>query len=352
MDNTENNNQDETTNTEVTTERTQEPLSFGRALKQNFKAEDEQAAAGKMDVPEGAEEASSKETSLEATATPAAEVVQLVPPADMNKAEKDAFLNPSTANAHVLQQYLNRRAYETRSDYQRRVQEVEDLKKQTSGVFDAIKQYEDDYAKQGITISDVARRSIAWDRAMQKDPYATAVEWLNAYGLSVNDLIQQPEQNGYNQPPVDYLTREDAERIADEKLQAAHQAQEQKAVAYYNERVVESFIKSKPLFRDPETASQLEAEMAPIVAALSQTGKYSGPEQVLETAYNYVIAGNATFSNLSNAMVAKSVVDQKQAVAQKAKAASRSISGSAGSGTPSVQTKDIRDNLRRRMTGD
>ena len=352
MDNTENNNQDETTNTEVTTERTQEPLSFGRALKQNFKAEDEQAAAGKMDVPEGAEEASLKETSVEATATPAAEVVQLVPPADMNKAEKDAFLNPSTANAHVLQQYLNRRAYETRSDYQRRVQEVEDLKKQTSGVFDAIKQYEDDYAKQGITISDVARRSIAWDRAMQKDPYATAVEWLNAYGLSVNDLIQQPEHNGYNQQPVYYLTREDAERIADEKLQAAHQAQEQKAVAYYNERVVESFIKSKPLFRDPETASQLEAEMAPIVAALSQTGKYSGPEQVLETAYNYVIAGNATFSNLSNAMVAKSVVDQKQAVAQKAKAASRSISGSAGSGTPSVQTKDIRDNLRRRMTGD
>jgi hypothetical protein len=352
MDNTENNNQDETTNTEVTTERTQEPLSFGRALKQNFKAEDEQAAAGKMDAPEGADEASSKGTSLEATATPAAEVVQLVPPADMNKAEKDAFLNPSTANAHVLQQYLNRRAYETRSDYQRRVQEVEDLKKQTSGVFDAIKQYEDDYAKQGITISDVARRSIAWDRAMQKDPYATAVEWLNAYGLSVNDLIQQPEQYGYNQQPVDYLTREDAERIADEKLQAAHQAQEQKAVAYYNERVVESFIKSKPLFKDPETASQLEAEMAPIVAALSQTGKYSGPEQVLETAYNYVIAGNATFSNLNNAMVARAVVDQKQAVAQKAKAASRSISGSAGSGTPSVQTKDIRDNLRRRMTGD
>ena len=352
MDNTENNNQDETTNTEVTTERTQEPLSFGRSLKQNFKAEDEQAAAGKMDAPEGADEVSSKETSVEATATPAPEVVQLVPPADMNKAEKDAFLNPSTANAHVLQQYLNRRAYETRSDYQRRVQEVEDLKKQTSGVFDAIKQYEDDYAKQGITISDVARRSIAWDRAMQKDPYATAVEWLNAYGLSVNDLIQQPDQYGYNQQPVDYLTREDAERIADDKLQAAQQAQEQKAVAYYNERVVESFIKSKPLFKDPETASQLEAEMAPIVAALSQTGKYSGPEQVLETAYNYVIAGNATFSNLNNAMVAKAVVDQKQAVAQKAKAASRSISGSAGSGTPRVQTKDIRDNLRRRMTGD
>jgi hypothetical protein len=37
---------------------------------------------------------------------------------------------------------------------------------------------------------------------------------------------------------------------------------------------------------------------------------------------------------------------------QKAKAASRSITGSAGSGTPRVTAKNIRDNLRARMTGD
>lgn len=338
------------TETEVINERSQEPLSFGRALKQNFKAEDEGATDESVEEPAAPVEqtAAPADTEIKAEAP-----IPLVPPADMNKAEKDAFLNPTPQNAHVLQQYLNRRAYETRSDYQRRVQEVEDLRKQTSSVFDAIKQYEPEYAKQGIGLADVARRSIAWDRAMQTDPVNTALDWLNAYGLSVDDLMQQSQDAGYNyQPNPNYLTREEAERIAEEKLAAAQQAQEQKAVAYYNERIVESFVKSKPLFRDPETASQLEAEMAPIVAALSQTGKYSGPEQVLETAYNYVIAGNPTFSSLNNAMTARAVVEQKQAAAEKAKAASRSISGSAGSGTPRVQTKDIRDNLRRRMTGE
>jgi hypothetical protein len=251
---------------------------------------------------------------------------------------------------------MNRRAYETRTDYQRKMQEVEELKKHASSVYDTIKQYEQDYAKEGIMLGDVARRSIAWDKAMRQNPVETAREWLDSYGVDLNELVSnQPngyEQQQYNQPTQSYLTREDAERIAEEKFKAVQTEQEQKAVAYYNQRVVESFVSSKPLFKDPETASQLEAEMAPIVQALSSTGKYSSPEEILNTAYNYVVAGNPTFSALNSAMSAKPVIDQKVAAAQKAKAASKSISGSAGSGTPRAQVKDIRDNLRRRMSGD
>jgi hypothetical protein len=92
--------------------------------------------------------------------------------------------------------------------------------------------------------------------------------------------------------------------------------------------------------------------MAPVVSGLASTGRYSSPEEILETAYNYVVAGNPTFSSINNAVAAKSVAEQKQAVAQKAKAASRSITGSAGSGTPRIQVKDMRDNLRRRMSGE
>ena len=341
------------TQTEVTPERNQEPLSFGRALKQNFKAEAEEAAAGPMEKPEAVKPSEPAQEKHEvAEAAKPVEVIPLVPPADMNKAEKDAFLNPSPQNAHILQQYLNRRAYETRADHQRRVEEVEALRKQTATVYDAIKEYENDYAKQGISIGDIAKRSVAWDRAMQTDPMTTAMEWLQAYGINPADLVGQMQQDGSQNLQQNYLTREDAERIAEEKFQAAQKAQEQKAIAYYNEQVVQSFVNSKPLFKDRETAAQLEAEMAPIVAALTSTGKYSGPEQILETAYNYVIAGNPTFSSLNQAMAAKAVLDTKQAAAEKAKAASRSITGSPGSGTPRVQTKDIRDNLRRRMTGE
>jgi len=345
------------TETEVTPERNTEERSIRDALEQQFDAKEE---AQRVEPEKEAVAEDETPTEVEETPSSIMERIPVVPPADMNKAEKEAFLNPTSENAHVLQQYMNRRAYELRSDYQRRMQEVNDLKQQTSKVYDVIKENEQDYAKQGISIADVTRRSVAWDRAMQANPVATAIEWLDAYGLSVNDLMQQgqvdPNMNGYAYPPQqqqqNYLTREDAERIAEEKFQAIQAEQQKNAVAYYNERVVESFLKTKPLFRDPETASQLEAEMAPVVSGLASTGRYSSPEEILETAYNYVVAGNPTFSSINNAVAAKSVAEQKQAVAQKAKAASRSITGSAGSGTPRIQVKDMRDNLRRRMSGE
>jgi len=301
------------------------------------------------------------------TPTPAAEErIPLVPPADMNAMEKEAFLNPTPANSHILQQYMNRRAYETRADYQRRVEEVENLRKQTSSMYDSIKQYEKEYAKDGINIGDVAKRFIEWDVEMQKNPVEVALDWLDSYGLTVDQLVnakqgygnqQMPNQyQGYQPQQAQYLTREEAERIAEEKLQASmarqQEEQRQKSIAYYNDRAVESFKASRALFRDPETASQLEAEMAPIVQALAGTGRYSSPEQILETAYNYVVSGNPTFSSLHQGLTAKPKLEQQAAEAKKAKAASRSITGSVGTGTPRIVTKDIRDNLRRRLGGD
>lgn len=353
MDNVENNTEEA-----AVVESSNSKLDIRGALTSNFDAEDEGVKDNESEASPEAE-APAQEAAPEPTPEPQPERIPLVPPADMNKAEKEAFLNPTPANSHILQQYMNRRAYETRTDYQRKMQEVEELKKHTSSVYDTIKQYEEDYAKEGIKLGDVARRSIAWDKAMRQNPIDTARDWLEAYGVDINDLVQgqvsQAEQQQYQpqqQQQRGFLTRDEAERIAEEKYRQAQTEQEQKAVAYYNQRVVESFVSSKPLFKDPETAAQLEAEMAPIVQALSSTGRYSSPEEILNTAYNYVVAGNPTFSSLNSAMTAKPVLEQKVAAAQKAKAASKSITGSAGSGTPRAQIKDIRDNLRRRMSGD
>ena len=334
--------------------------SMRDALSRNFNAKDEEKSVERVAVdetPAAVEPEAATEVQQAQPETPQPERIPLVPPADMNKWEKEAFLNPTAENAHILQQYMNRRAYETRSDYQRKMQEVEQLRQQTSGIYDVVKQYENDYAKQGISVADLTRRSIAWDRAMHNDPISTAREWLQAYGIQPEELVDgtfQSDENAQYQPQQQpqYLTREEAERIADERLQRDRAEVQQNAVAYYNEQIVQSFVAEKPLFKDPETASQLEAEMAPIVSALSSTGRYSSPKEILETAYNYVVNGNPTFSSIHQAMTAKPVIEQKQAAAQKAKAASLSISGSAGSGTPRISTKNMRDNLARRMSGD
>jgi len=329
-------------------------VNLRAALDENFDAKDEDVVEAVSTEAKESSPAPQESAPVEQE-QPVVERIPVVPPADMNKAEKEAFLNPTAENAHILQQYMNRRAYETRTDYQRKMTEVEEMRKNTASVFDTIKQYEQDYAKEGISLGDIAKRSIAWDKAMRQNPVETAREWLESYGVDINELVNGHSYEGQippQQSTQNYLTREEAERIAEEKFKAVQTEQEQKAVAYYNQRVVESFVSSKPLFKDPETASQLEAEMAPIVQALSSTGKYSSPEEILNTAYNYVVAGNPTFSALNSAMSAKPVIDQKVAAAQKAKAASKSISGSAGSGTPRMEVKNLRDNLRRRMSGD
>ena len=177
--------------TEVVADREEERVSIRQALSKQFKKEDDAIVsdAKEHNNPEV------EETQEAVEAAPVVERIPVVPPADMNKAEKEAFLNPTPANAHILQQYMNRRAYELRSDHQRHMVEIEQMKNQTSSVLDTIKQYEADYARQGISLGDIAKRSIAWDQAMKTNPVQTALEWLDSYGLNLEDLTQQQQQD-------------------------------------------------------------------------------------------------------------------------------------------------------------
>ena len=343
-----------TEDTEVKSELEQAPMSIRQRLQEQL-SDETPSESDEHDESEAEDKTTDESEQVVETPT---EKPIYAPPADMNAVEKAAFLSPTPENSHIIQNYLNRRAYETRTQYDKRMQEVNQLKTQLGSLYESVKEYENDYAKDGLSIADVTRRSIAWDRAMQNNPVATAREWLESYGLSLDDLLEAEEQ-GYQQggqqqptPQQQYLTREEAQKIADERFQQVQTEQQKKAIEYYNQQVVNSFTANKPLFRDPETAAQLEAEMAPVVQALTSTGRYSSAEEILETAYNYVVNGNPTFSSLVNKMATSSAIQKEQAKVQKAKVASRSITGSAGSGTPRIESKNIRDNLRRRLAGD
>ena len=89
--------------------------------------------------------------------------------------------------------------------------------------------------------------------------------------------------------------------------------------------------------------------MAPVVQALAQQG--GSPQEILETAYNYVVKGDPVFSDLASKLAAADGIKSRKTETAKAKTASRSISGSVGSGSPRMSVKDIRENLRRRLNG-
>jgi hypothetical protein len=336
--------------TEVTEENVdQAGLDIRSSLQQNFSAEDEGISVS--DTAMAPTDYSDDEEGDDSDVTEAPRAV--APPSDMNKAEKEAFLNPTTENAHILQGYLSRRGMETRQEYEKRRLELERLESQAKPLVETYQKYQDDYKRLGVSPQDVYERSIQWDQAMRKNPKETAMEWLQSYGLSVDDLLDldmepasQPVQNS------NYLTREDAERIAEERIQRMMSEQQQKEVAVQTLNQVQQFMSSKPLFTatDAQTASQLEERMAPIVQALNAQGGRSSQE-ILETAYNYVVKGDPMFSDLERKLTAPREIRTKQAQTAKAKAASRSISGSVGSASPKVQVKDIRENLRRRLQG-
>lgn len=346
---------DNTTSTEVVADTEKVGVSLRESLESRFDSDEEAKSSEPKLVQEVKAQEAKEQVASDETPTPEATAVDartpIAPPADMRKEEREAFLNPTAENAHVLQAYLSRRSYETRNDYARKTQELEQSRQRIAALNDVVSQYEPEYARYGMNIADVTRRSIEWDRAMQANPMQTALEWLDSYGVGVEDLAGYLQSGGElpQQTPQQYLTAQDAERIAQEKIEQLLQQQQESVLAHNNYQAVQSFIADKPLFRDPGTAQQLEDAMAPIVAALANNGQ--SPQEILETAYNYVTKGNPTFSALTQKLEAPQVVEQKVREAQKAKAATRSITGSAGSGSPRLQTKDIRSNLQRRFYG-
>lgn len=337
----------EKTETEVVAPTEKVGISLRESLQSKFDSKEEAARVEPSSEPQTvkSEDKSSPERISQ-------ERVAVAPPADMNKEEKEAFLNPTAENNHILQRYLSRRAHETRTDYQRQTAELEQTKQKLGPIYETIQAYEKDYARDGISLADVTKRSIEWDLAMKANPTQTALEYIDSYGLTVQDLLQYVQQGQYQQPQQEqqqYLTAQDAERIAQEKIDALMRQQQESLIAQEHYNAVQSFINSKPLFKDPGTAAQLEDAMEPIVAALSAKG--GNPQEILETAYNYVTKGNPTFSALNAKFEAPQVVEKTIRETQKAKSASRSISGSAGSGTPRLKATSLRDNLQRRFSG-
>lgn len=324
----------ESEHSESNNERTRKQ-SIRSALRSNLRQKSSETEAAK---PSG-----SYQNNIKAEAT-SSEPEAILPPADMDESERSKWASlPPDA-----QKYLARRAYETRAAFTRKMQELGTKEKEITGIIQAVAPVQDEYTRSGISVSDVVRRAVAWDKAFKTDPIQAARQYLDSYGIDPGELIggQQIEpahQRGLSQEEL-------REQIRQEML-TEFQRREQEQTTHNNYNLVQQFLGSKPLFRDPGTAEQLEAAMAPIVSGLRQNNPELPPLEVLERAYNYVTRGDPQFSSLQQKIEAKAEADRAKAEAEKAMQASRSISGGPGSGTPQRKIKDIRENLRLRYRG-
>lgn len=270
-------------------------------------------------------------------------------PADLKKEYLEDF-NKLPPN---LQKWLSQRSYEYRSDYGRQTQELRAQHERIRSYEEAIKPYEQEYARKGINPTDIIKRSIAWDNFFQQDPVSAATQFLASYGIDPTELTQTQSENV--QQNQRYLTSEDAERIAEEKAQSMIEQRfeliEQERYIADASNVINRFIGSKPLFKDEGTAAQVEDAMAPVLQALRAADPQAPLEDLLETAYSVATTRNTRLAELTQRLNANTEAQRTKENALRAQQASRSITGSPSGGSPSIKPKTISEELRMRFNG-
>lgn len=268
----------------------------------------------------------------------------ILAPADMKKEERELF---SRADPQ-LQSYLSRRAHELRADYTQKTMQLANERRELQGINETVNQHRERYARKGIKVEDVVRRSLAWDQAFENDKVQAAKEYLSAYGLEPEDLLEidgEPRQQQQFKP-------QDIESMVEERLNQRFEAMQQEASTRSMYDDVQKFKQSKSLFRDPGTGAQLEAAMVPLVQGFRAADPSASNAEILDRAYRYVTSAEPQFAELTRRLDASAEAQKTQAEAHKAMQASRSISGAPGGSTPVKKIKDLRGNIKARLRGE
>lgn len=270
-------------------------------------------------------------------------------PQDMDAKEREIFEKADP----VLQAYLSRRSYETRSALSRESAKIHERAKHYDEIDKVIEPNKDYLARINAKPADALRRAIAWDKHVQENGPQGARDWLKAQGIDPLELLdledggqrqQQPQQQQHLDPGA-----LKAEIMAE--LQREHQKQQEQVNLHQDYNEVQNFMKSKPLFKDPATAAALDRDMGPIVESLRSAYPQHSTKDVLEMAYNYVTKGNEQYSRLLNAYEQRGAAAAAKAKADAARKASSSISGGIGGSTPVKAGLGFREELRLRMSG-
>jgi hypothetical protein len=279
----------------------------------------------------------------------------ILPPASMNAEDKKVWETlPVEAK-----KFLARYEYQTRSYLTSQTQGLSQREKEVTDVLQAVTpEVREEYTRQGIAIPDLVRRSVAWDKRV-KEGIDGGLEFLAAHGYTPQDIVThlssgQAQQS--EQPK--YLTQEEAERLADERFEQKFNLQQQNTLAEQNVNALQSFLDSKPVFKsDPGTAAQVENAVVEEIEYLKFRGFQGSTAQLLETAYDRAIKNNEALSGLRAPPQGNTAQPQQTAKPEDiyqqmervraAKAASKSASGSLGSGSPAYKSNNLRESLER-----
>jgi len=253
---------------------------------------------------------------------------QIAAPVSWNAEEKEAFAKaPPLAQAAIMRHERERIA-----DYTRKTQQVAQLARTYQGIDDAIAPYRDKFARQGIAIPQLIGRFLQWNEFFEKDKHTAARELLASYEIEPEEL---QDYQPYKPDPEREAIRQELETLRQERThrQQAEYRQRASAVA----QITQGFASERDQNGNPAHPywEELEHTIAASLPALKQRGL--PPQEAVKVAYKMALQAHPEVAQkveqARQATVNAQRINKDKDTALRARSASRSISGSAPSGT-------------------
>ena len=282
---------------------------------------------------------------------PVVEPEAILPPAELDEEAKKEFEQLSPA----LKKSFSKRFYDMRRDYTQKTMELAQHRNRFQQLEQVTQAHAGRLARKGIRVEDAINNALAWDHFVEQEGANAALQWLEKHGYDPEELIEARDggeaYSGRRQqaqlPPEVQREIEESRQFRQQLMQ---QQQSQTVGQIYS--TIESFKASKPIFKDPSTAEQVEQAMTPIVKGLRESSPNTPHGELLERAYNYVVNGDERFRNLVNGAEKRKQIEAERDRSFRATRAASSVAGNGpGSGSPSSVPKGRRNIIAAALDG-
>ena len=292
----------------------------------------------------------------EEPAVPSSESVEAPSSLTADEREKYATLPPDVKA--FVSDVLFRRDEDLKRHLHQKSQELSQAKQPYAELDEIVAPYQNDWAKDGITVSDKVRQWTAIEDSLNNNLVGT-LDWIaQRHGTTLQQVFQHGVQNGYQPPSPEIVALQQQIQGLQGAFEQQNQEQNELAVQQI-ERKVQMFAEAKgddgqlqyPYFKE------LYQEIVPLIEIFAEQNPQATDEQIIFSAYEKALWSNPETRRLmlDKQEAARFKEEERRRQESIAKADNASSSITAGPVTPQKPRtpgtlKDtIRDAVRQQM---
>lgn len=273
------------------------------------------------------------------------EETKIEPPISWEKEAKEEFKSLPVK----VQQYVLRREQERDRAFQKKTEEVAQIKKSYQGLNQILTPEISSWRNLGLSPEEAIGRLIRAQKFLDSNPIEGIRKIAKSYNIDIDKLPEYAKSNNIN-PELQAVTSKVQQIEHMIQAERNQQAQAEKAALLREIELFEKEVDNEGNLVRPHY-EQLQADMTPIVAALREAHPTASVAAILHEAYNRALWANpetreAVLREQAAKEQAKRIEETKKKAVQ-AKKAGSSITGAPSGISKAKPSGSIRDSLER-----